>query len=366
MPKKLNILVAALDWGLGHAARSLPLIDELQHQGAQPVLASAGRAGRFLQAERPGLPYLPLPAYDIRYASASMVWNMARQGPGLLKTVIAEHHALQSYIRRHQIAGVISDNRFGCFTKACPTVFLTHQLHIRTPSQWTGALANWLNTGFIRRFGACWVPDYEGDANLSHELGHPPLSGLPTCYIGPLSRFSVQGQPVLPPPAYESMTVLSGPEPQRSRLEQELLAQLARLPGRHLLAQGIPVQGGAKQVGRVTVYPYLGQRQLAVLARQSQVVISRPGYSSLMDWSALGVRHLLLIPTPGQTEQEYLAQHWENNGMAAVQQQGRVALARGLAAAKRTAESPLLPATGNSLLRQAVAGFLSRCRASAG
>lgn len=355
MPDRPRVLIACLDWGLGHAARSLPVADALLELGATPVLASAGNAGAFLRVERPELQYLSLPAYNIRYRSKSMIANMALQGPKLAYTALREHQLLQRYIKTHQIDAVISDNRFGCFSHKVPSVFLTHQLHPIVPLPWLRPLANGLNRSFLYRFRECWVPDLPGNG-LSGALSHPPLSGIPTHYIGWLSRFTGQLVAGASKLSTDTLTILSGPEPQRTYLEEALLAQYPQLPGRHTLVRGIPEEAPPRQEGSVTAINYLKGESLWEAIKHAAVVIGRPGYSSLMDWSLAG-KKVLCIPTPGQTEQEYLAQRLHREGKIAVQPQSTLQLAKGIEEA--IASSGLQPADSGKLLQQNLKRFLA-------
>ncbi|MEQ8705140.1 MAG: glycosyl transferase family 28 [Phaeodactylibacter sp.] len=356
MPNRPRILIACLDWGLGHAARSLPIADRLQALGAQPVLASAGAAGAFLQAERPDLEYIPLPAYAIHYRHSSMVANIAVQAPKLARVAWQEHRMIQRYIDEQQLSGIISDNRFGVFSDKVPSVFLTHQLRPIMPYPWLQLLTNRLMQVFVQRFQECWVPDLPDGNGLSGRLSHPPLAGMPTYYVGWLSRFTERKAEADSRPTLDSLSILSGPEPQRTHLEEALLAQLRQLPGQHKLVRGIPTAAPAHSVGSVQVHSYLKGARLWEEICRASVLIGRPGYSSLMDWGAAG-KKALCIPTPGQTEQEYLAQRLLADGRIAVQQQGSLQLGEGIREARHS--RGLSAPDSGSLLQQNLQRFLA-------
>ncbi|MCB0594796.1 MAG: glycosyltransferase [Lewinellaceae bacterium] len=326
MASKPRILVAPLDWGLGHATRCVPLIEEIQRQGGEPVLASAGRALAYLQAEFPNLEMTSLPAYNIRYFGGNMYWNIGLQGPKILRAAWLEHRRLQQLIRRLKIDAVISDNRFGCFSSRVPAVFVAHQLNIQLspPSlQW---LANRLCRLFIRQYGECWIPGLPGSESLAGALSQPP-EGLPCRHIGLLSRL----QPEIETPEYDILALLSGPEPQRSRLESILLRQLKDLPYRVLLVQGrTEVEERRQPSLRIEVVSYLKTGELQRALNRSTLVICRSGYSTLMDLAAMG-KKALLIPTPGQTEQEYLARRMQELGYCPYQKQDELDVERGVA-----------------------------------
>lgn len=351
MLNRPRVLIACLDWGLGHAARSLPVADALEAAGAEPVLASAGAAADFLKAERPGLELLPLPPYNIRYKHQSMVANMAWQAPKLAAAAWREHRILQQYIDQYHLRGVISDNRFGCFSRKVPCAFLTHQLRPRIQSRFLRPLGHRLNQLFIQRFQECWVPDLPGADNLSGHLSHPPLgNSSPTYYIGWLSRFTNLSRGSSLKQDLDSLTVLSGPEPQRTFLEQQILDQLPKIPGHHLLVRGVPQEAPERKAGNIRILNYLTGPALWRVLQRATVVVGRPGYSSLMDWG-LAEKKALCIPTPGQTEQEYLAQRLYAEGRIAVQQQNDIRLENGLQAAMQC----------KGLEAPALAGSLAQC-----
>ena len=329
MSQPPRILVAALDWGLGHATRCLPVITELERQGAEVHLASAGRAAALWRAERPDLPLYDLPPYAVRYATANMVRNFIPQLPHLVRTVRAEHRALDRLITAHRIDAVISDNRYGCYSKRVPSVFVTHQLRLRMPAPWPSAPANWVNHALIRRFDSCWVPDHAEAPGLAGALAHGP--GLPeVTYIGPLSRF----RPVNTPIRYRWLALLSGPEPQRTYLEDEIVRQAVAVAGPALLIGGRP---GGKVPAHLPTYveyrPFETGQALAEAIAAAEVVVCRSGYSTLMDLAVFGSK-ALLIPTPGQTEQEYLARELARNGRITVHTQRLLDLKTGVAAAR--------------------------------
>jgi len=323
-----RILVAPLNWGLGHASRCIPIIKELIYQGAEVVLASDGRAAQLLKEEFPDLPSRILPSYGISYPSQNMILNMALQFPKLLSAVYAERKAIDKIVAEEKITTIISDNRYGCHTPAVHSIFLTHQLRIQTPFTWLDGLTERVNKQLLSPFDEIWVPDYVGDDNLSGRLSHDGLFDRQR-YLGPLSRMQAGKRDE----AQEVIVVLSGPEPQRTHLEEELLKEAKRLKDlRFLFIQG-KTEGLQREqpAPNIQVISFLTSQALNQALLESRYIISRSGYSTIMDLYALG-RSAILIPTPGQTEQEYLAAHFEKKGMFAVQKQGAINLEEGLKA----------------------------------
>ena len=296
-----RILVAVLDWGLGHATRCIPIIQELQQQNLEPIIGSAGSSMKLLQSTFPNYQHVPLPPYDIKYPYSSMPLNMAIQGPKLYRVFYAEHHAVQTIRSNYQVQAIISDNRYGCFSAHCPSFFMTHQLNIQSP--FFQRPINYINHRLIRNFDTCWVPDYPGPNNLAGILSYPSPRKLSIQHIGPLSTFTHQNLTV----DYDITVVLSGPEPQRTKLERLLINLLIQTPYRVAIVQGLPRNTqGVRQIEQLKIIPFLGRIALNQLLNQSKVVICRSGYSSVMDLEQLPMP-AIFIPTPGQTEQIYLA-----------------------------------------------------------
>jgi UDP:flavonoid glycosyltransferase YjiC (YdhE family) len=322
-----NILVAPLNWGLGHVARSIPLIQALENLGAKVLLASDGGALRLLKAEFPHLPSFELPSYRIRYEHSNMVRNIAWQLPRIMYAIRAEQWATERLVREHKIAGIISDNRYGCFSRQANSIMLTHQLHLHIPNDLLEWAANRVLRRALRRFDAVWVPDVGDEPNLSGKLSHNQPEAHPNIrFIGPLSRlYANTGDS-----EYDVAVVLSGPEPQRTYLEQRLLEQAMSLPHKFIFIQG---KTKAKEhyyvADNVEVVSYLTSRDLNKVLLASSVLVCRSGYSSIMDLAALG-KKALLIPTPGQTEQEYLADFFAQQNIFFVQKQEEIDLETGL------------------------------------
>lgn len=353
----MRILVTPMDWGLGHAARCVPLIRELTRQGAEVILASSGPALDLLRRYFPELPAETLPAYGIRYPSENMVWNIARQLPQIGRTVGSEHRAVRRLVRKYQVDCILSDNRFGCFSSLTRNIFVTHQLSIRSPML-GGAfpiqgIIRYFNDFFIQRFDECWVPDVPGPDNLSGELSQSDLD-MPLYHIGwqSVHRFLER------PKRYRCVAVLSGPEPQRSKLETILRPQLAALGEPCLLVRGrIERANDAEKRGQLTIVPYLLGEELNEAMAAAELVVARSGYSTLMDLAVLRQK-ALLIPTPGQTEQIYLAERLAGEGRCVYQTQGEIDL---ISAVGRLQEiGPVDGAHTPSLLTERVEALLFR------
>lgn len=327
---KRRVLVAPLDWGLGHATRCIPIIRALLAGGCDVLIAGSGGSLHLLQAEFPQLAAFAITGYRPYYpARGSMVLAMAVQLPRFMRAIWREHREVEALVQQHQVDLVIADNRYGCWTKAVPCIFITHQSNILMPAGfgWLAAPVQKLNAHFMRKFSVCWVPDDPGDGSLSGELlgfGRTLDHRLPFEFIGLLSRFAGGDAE----PVYDVVAVCSGPEPQRAILETMLTQQLAHSGLSYLVVRGVPAAKQGSVVGRLT------GADLEWVMKRARVIIARSGYSTLMDLAVLGKR-AILIPTPGQTEQEYLARRLEGQGLFFSVAQHKFELAAGLAAAER-------------------------------
>jgi hypothetical protein len=305
--ERLRIIVAPLDWGLGHATRSIPLVRSLLDLDCEVILASSGEALALLRREFPALPAETIASYGIRYGEKGLTpLAMFRQLPQLLRRIRAEQEDLKRLARTYRPHGVISDSRFGFRMRGLPSVILSHQLQLQVPAGLSaaGGAANALNRYFLGRFDECWVPDSAGSP-LSGQLSRPRRDFRRMHYIGPLSRFSRPARATTP--RYRLAVLISGPEPQRSLFEQNILHQLEGSAMEAAVVRGCPSENPGREVrGHVTVFPHLDADALQSLLLASSTVLSRAGYSSIMDYAALG-SEAILVPTPGQTEQEYLA-----------------------------------------------------------
>jgi len=167
---KKRILIAPLNWGLGHASRCIPIVRCLLERGIEPVLASDGMALLLLQKEFPQLKIYSLPSYDIVYKSSNMLWNMAPQMPKIIRAIYREQKTVEQIVRKENIALIISDNRYGCRTNSTQNILMTHQINIKIPSLILERFVAWTNHHFIRRFDECWVPDFADEPTLAGTL----------------------------------------------------------------------------------------------------------------------------------------------------------------------------------------------------
>ena len=299
-----NILVAPLNWGLGHATRCIPIIKGLLSESYRPILASDGEALLLLRKEFPTLKCIELPSYNITYSKkgSNFKKKLLKDSPHLLRTIRKEKEVVKEIVDSENIVGIISDNRFGVRHKKIPSVFITHQLKVLSGK--TTWLSTKLHQKIISKFDACWVPDHEDEHNLSGDLSHGEFNHIPVKYIGPLSRLNKRETEIV----YDLMVLLSGPEPQRTYLEQKLFDALNSYTGKVLFVRGKFGDQQIKETNKnISVYNYMTSFQLEEAINRSALVLSRSGYTTIMDLAKLE-KQAFFIPTPGQYEQEYLAQ----------------------------------------------------------
>ena len=331
----MKILIAPLNWGLGHASRCVPLVRKFLDEGHEVILGGDGDSLTLLRRHFPKLRYVYLAPLNLKYSSGKrQVGAMLRALPQLISWAFKDHALLQAVLREEHIDQVISDNRFGLYISNSEvgqtrSVYMTHQLHIMLPRGWKWAepIAERLHARIYKRFNKVWVPDFE-DINLSlaGELSHPanirrPLSDIR--YIGPLSRFSHVNGRTLEGQRKDNtriVAVLSGLEPHRTMLEKEIIARYQNTGEQVLIVQGLMNRPNTRfKRGNITIVPYLNDTELVTALQEAKHIIARSGYSTIMDLHALGLLkndnsqisnvqcQIELIPTPGQPEQEYLA-----------------------------------------------------------
>jgi uncharacterized protein (TIGR00661 family) len=298
-----RVLVAPLDWGLGHATRCIPVVRELLKKNCEVLIASSGSALGLLQKEFPDLAFFKLRPYRVKYPKGrSLVLSLFFQIPRIQKVISKEHSQLQQIVYENKIDLIISDNRYGCWSETVPSVFIGHQLNIQLPNGWRifQGIVNYFHHRMIRKFSQVWIPDENDQFNLAGKLASV---NFPTRHIGILSRFKKISTEI----KFDMAVILSGPEPQRTILEEIILNQIQSMNLKIIAVRGVVEGvGNWKQEGNLVVANFLQSARLEEIMNQSKLVISRSGYSTIMDLARLGKR-AILIPTPGQTEQEYLA-----------------------------------------------------------
>ncbi|HEX7339519.1 MAG TPA: glycosyltransferase [Rhodanobacteraceae bacterium] len=353
-----RILFAVHDWGLGHASRSLLLIRALLDQGDEVSIVSAPGSGwQMLQAELGGscrfIAFHDIPKPFSRWPAMFYV-RMSLATPVVLARFKQEHHFTEKLVARDHYDLIVSDSRFGMWSHAVPSYCILHSLRQIIPGR-PHALEKLVEYGqyrLTRHFTRILIPDVEADRGLSGDLGHDPTLDWGTDrldYIGPLSGIERHDGDT----DIDCFFSISGIEPQRSLMEQKVLAALPRLSGNIVVTLGQPARAGeCRHIGNATVYGYLDRKAQSEMLNRAKLVMTRSGYTTLMELAELGKR-ALFVPTPGQSEQEYLAQFHHDNGHVYSTVQRELDLERDV---PRAMARPGLPRTSST---QSVEHFLA-------
>jgi len=358
--RKPRILISPLDWGLGHATRCIPIIRELSRLECDVWLASDGFQKRLLQEEFPSITILELPGYKIRYSKSNtgFRFRMIAQIPKILDIISYENKWLRTKAPVYEFDAIISDNRYGFHHHNISNVFITHQLRIKSRmGKLIDGLLNSVNYSYIKKFNQCWVPDEEKETNLAGELSHPRQLPKPAVhYVGILSRFEPVKIPVI---KNHVLIVLSGPEPQRTILENLVIKEITQFNGTATIVRGVP---GAEKIipstNTLKFYNHLPAAELNKEMEQAEFVISRSGYSTIMEIARLN-KQSILIPTPGQGEQEYLAKHLAEKNYAYCIDQKKFSLIKALEKANQF-NYQLFPAYDDQKLKMVIGNFVKQ------
>jgi uncharacterized protein (TIGR00661 family) len=316
--EKPLLLFSSLDWGLGHTTRSIPLIKEFLNLGCELIVACNSIQKAILQPEFPHIRFVELKGYSLSYGKTGLLtrFKILLQFRKILIAIKYEKRWLDSFLAQNKVDALISDNRYGFYHTRLPCIFITHQLEIHSGF---GRLADKVLQKFIYkligRFTICWVPDHEKDKVLAGALSHPAvLPALPVQYIGPLSRFHSCDAAM--EKKFHLLIIISGPEPQRSILERLILEQSAVISNKKIaLVRGLPSDSSKLNSSSISVFNHLDAVRLNELICASDLVVCRSGYTTIMDMMKLK-KKMIVIPTPGQPEQEYLAGYLSENGYA--------------------------------------------------
>lgn len=311
------------------------------------VVACCPKQKKLLQQEFADLRFINLFGYNISYANNKFIFilKIILQIPKILYCIYKENKWLKDYINTNTIDVVISDNRYGLFNKKIKSIFITHQLIIKAGNGFIENILQKINYSFINKFNTCWVPDFADENNIAGELSHPQKKPkIPVKYIGALSRFNKVETNII----YDLCVLLSGPEPQRTLLENKLLFQLNHLENKKILfVRGLPTSNDIIEHTNCTIKNHLSGQSLQQAICSSNIVLARSGYTTIMELVHLQ-KKMILIPTPMQTEQEYLAQYLSNKKMCIYYNQKSIDVVKAFDAA--VAFNPQFHLQKNSLI----------------
>ncbi len=323
LPAPKNVLICPLDWGLGHASRDVEIISNYIQKGYNVIIAADKAPLQFLRQHFPYLQYVVMPGVSIRYGNIlPFKVKMLISLPKILYGIYREHRQLKKIIKEHNIDIVVSDNRYGLWNKNVYSIFITHQLWVRVSKiGLVEKFANYINHWFIKQYNECLVPDYEANGNIAGLLSNPIKKPSNVKYIGLLSRFkdtvvyekNAENKQLISQ-KYDILAILSGPEPQRGIFENIIIKQLANGNYKTLIVQGKPEKIYQKTQKNITFVSHIDTYNLRILIKNTDIIICRSGYSSIMDLCVLN-KKAIIIPTPKQSEQEYLAEYLSAKNM---------------------------------------------------
>lgn len=316
-----TVIVAPLHWGLGHASRCIPVINRLTEQNCRVILASDGLALTYLQSIFPTLTTCQLPSYNISYNKGR--WNsfyLGLQLKGINKVIKNERAAIEKICKAENPQYIISDNRYGAYSHSCSNIIITHQLQfiLKWPVNILAPLLSRRVRAMVNKFDECWVPD-TGDSinNFSGIMAYGKLKAAKK-YIGPLSSFSNLQFTEPTKPKYDFCIIITGPELQRSVFENLIVQKLNHTSYTAIVIRSTttPLKVEIKNTGLkfvdIASPSLVGQSMI-----ESRYVISRPGYTTIMDLAYIN-RKCVLVPTPGQPEQVYLSRRMKSLNLAVV------------------------------------------------
>mgnify|MGYP006090426745 CR=1 FL=1 len=341
METEKTILICPLDWGLGHATRCVPLINQFIADGHDVLIGADKKPLAFLKQEFPTLKTVVIPGYEVTYSKKGSALKLLYESVKFFNFIKEEHSFIDKIIEENNVDLLISDNRYGLWSKKIKSIIITHQLYVKAPLG--EKIAYQKIEKLVGNFDECWVPDVIGKVNLSGDLSHLHPIKVPHKFIGSLSRFPVSDLTIQIKEEYDVIAIISGPEPQRTLFEKLVFKEIERNKLKAIVVRGLP--GGNSELKTqnytVKIFNHLATPLLEEYILKSKTVVCRAGYSSIMDLVALR-KPALLIPTPGQTEQEYLANYHLDQGNFHSQEQINFDLEKGLIEVEKTEPKFLL------------------------
>jgi predicted glycosyltransferase len=329
LTKSLNILICPLEWGLGHAARMIPLARKLREMNHNVIIGSGEEHLSLFRKELPGLLLINFPGFKPGYSRfLPQYLSLLFKTPLLLYHIFAEHYKLKKILAENSVDIIISDNRFGLWNTSVTSVYVSHMplIPFPEPFKFLESIGVALHKKIIKKYSFCYIPDLPGDLNLSGRLSHGIKLPDNVRFIGILSRFinSDRQQNETPKKSEHITVILSGPQPQREILRQKLIPLLKDIQTQTIIFEGKPYKSGdIVRYGNISFYSHLPAPKMKEIIESSRNIIARSGYTTIMEMVSLKC-NALIIPTPGQTEQEYLAKYLSEKGWFSTITQGEL------------------------------------------
>lgn len=363
--KKPLVVLSMLNWGFGHLTRCFPIIRSLIELKKQLLIVCTPAQQEVLARSFDGLIFFNAADDTPRYGKtkATTLLRLSLQAPFQLMKVKRDNKLLERLSQEYDIELIISDNKYGFYHSRIPSVILTHQLNIQTGlGKWADAVANRINRKLLSRFREVWVVDGVGKNSLAGSLSAASDNiDARVKWIGTLNRLQIRAQKG----SEKLLIILSGPEPQRTILEELIVHQLP-VNHRHItLIRGTKKNFSQQALQKLTSLQFTNWIDLAGLAEieqllsQTEWVLGRAGYTSLMEWVTGGWKSIV-IPTPGQAEQEYLGYYLMQRGWVFSVEQNNFDLQDSIKKAAAFSYSEMRPAAADkNEIKALIASLLS-------
>jgi len=351
-----HVFVSPLNWGLGHATRDIPIIEELLHRGHEVTVGTSGNALALLQRECPECNFIIFKDYPAPYSNSRFFLPFFAAGiPGLLRAIAQEKKRFEGIQEENRFDLIISDNRMSVYSSKVPSFFISHQLRFSMPRYLYPfeVMTMPFNGLFHRKFVSVIVPDVNPNGcsnNLSGKLCRSNVNATNrrAYYAGILTstkKMAVDKD-------LDFLAIVSGPEPQRARLEEIIIKQIQQLPGEKVVLLGSPQKEYHKKLDEhTTVHSYVSTQEKTQLMNRARFIIARSGYTTMMELAELETRHGLFTPTPGQTEQEYLSRYYAGQGWFLSRSQYKLKLAEDVEKARQYRGFPKMVKTRENVKR---------------
>ncbi len=359
-----KILISPLSWGLGHATRDVAIIADLLDRGHTVGVAATGAALELLSREFADLKFYDVPDYPSPYTSGGFsIPRVLGLFPLIVREIAREHRTISRIIRREGYNLVISDNRFGAYAKDVPGLFISHQIRFSTPGNIESIerMMEVFNGRYHRNFERVIIPDNPpGPRSLSGKLGHAqrPVTRRKAYWAGIIT--DIRRQDV--PQDIDYLVSIAGPKVTKDALREVIMGQIGGLSGRKFILLGDPGAEPEERLDGETIVKSHAQRdEMATLMNRAKFIITRSGYTTVMELAELGKKGILFIPTPGQTEQEYLSDYYEEMGWVHSVAQRRLDLVADTADAQAMKGFPAMSGSSDNvrmLYERVIEGYL--------
>ncbi len=351
-----HAFISPLNWGLGHCTRDIPIIEELLCRGHEVTVGTSGNALALLKRECPQCNFIEFKDYPAPYSdSRFFLPHFAAGIPALLRAIAQEKKRFDRILAENRFDLIISDNRMSVYSNKIPSYFISHQLRFSMPRYLYPfeMMTMPFNSFFHSKFKGVIVPDIKPKSesqNLSGKLCSSSVNAT-NCrvyYAGILTSTKKMALDR----DLDFLAIASGPEPQRTRLEEIILKQVQKLPGEKVVLLGSPQKEFHKKLDEHTaVHSYVSTEEKTALMNRAKFVIARSGYTTMMELAELETGHGLFTPTPGQTEQEYLSRYYARQGWFLSRNQYKLNLAEDVTEAMHYRGFPKMAKTADNVKR---------------